>query len=106
MGLAFFSLYFGCCSFSFISWPFAPFSLLGRTLLSESRTKEARLKRERQFYLLLPSFTRFYWVLLSSTVFFLLFSGFYWVLPGLTGFTGFYWVFTRFYRVLLGSIGS
>ena len=66
------------------------------------------------FSFVLPSFTGFYRVLLSSTQFQLWFIGFftwfycftvfYWALPG---FTGFYWVllgFIGFYWVLLGSV--
>ena len=57
------------------------------------------------FYLVLLSFTEFYWVLLG-------FIGFYLVLPSFTGlccdllgFTGFLLGYTRFYWVLLGFTG-
>ena len=62
--------------------------------------------------------TGFYWVLLGLTMLYWVFLGFtrfYWVLLGFTvfycillGFTGYYWVlvgFTRFYWVLLGLSG-
>ena len=58
-----------------------------------------------RFNWVLPIFTGFYWVPQGFTGFLLGFTGFYWVLPS---FTGFYWVllgFTGFYWVLLGFTG-
>ena len=64
------------------------------------------------FFIMWQGFTGFYWVLPGFTGFLLGFIEFYWVLLGFTGFnwvssslTGFDWVlssFTGFYRVLLG----